>query len=140
MYTLDYHYCHVEWNNDSNLVEAITFHARLYSYGERYLVPGLKDAAWQGYTIDLGSLFGHAIDRACFDKFPEAITEIYHSTPDNDRELRDEIASACSEHLTKLLEKEGFLNALTIPGFAADVMRHSETKKIGGPKKPRPKD
>jgi len=132
MYTLDYKYCHIAGNNTaagSISVEAITFHARLYSYGEKYLIPDLKQVAWEKCMVELYQLLPPAIDVDGFDKFPEAITEIYSSTPENDCGLRDLMASHCSAHLTELLEKEGFLNALTIPGFSADVMRHSETEK-----------
>jgi hypothetical protein len=143
MYTLDYEYCHIAGNNTasgSTLVEAITFHARLYSYGEKYLIPGLKQVAWEKCEFELYELLRLLIDKDGLDKFPEAVMEIYSSTPENDRGLRDLVASCCSPYLTRLLEKEGFLKALTIPGFSADVMRHSETKRNPRPKKIRRKD
>jgi hypothetical protein len=112
MYGFDYHdYAALPW------MEEITFHARIYSYGEKYLIPGLKCRALEKCKESITSLFDE-IDPGCFEGFPAAITEIYTSTPDTDRGLRDLIASTCSENLPELQKMSEFLNTLTIPGFA----------------------
>jgi hypothetical protein len=55
--------------------------------------------------------------------FPELIMEIYSSTPDTDRKLRAEMTRLCTIHIEVLLRGKEFLQALSIPGFAADVMQ-----------------
>jgi speckle-type POZ protein len=58
------------------------------------------------------------------DDFPHVITEIYSSTPETDRGLRDLVIDIVCKHIKALLKKSDFQTVLEeTVGLAADVTR-----------------
>lgn len=74
-------------------------HAKIYALAEKYLAPGLKAVALEHFE---------AAATTCFDmtKFLEATREVYASTHDNDRGLRDVIIEKFSKKPKWLAEEE----------------------------------
>lgn len=70
-------------NGDISLFEyRAAFHAQMYGVGDYFQIPGLKTAAQRYFT----SAFSFLLNR---DAFCTAVSEVYNSTPESDRGLRD---------------------------------------------------
>lgn len=74
-------------------------HAKVYILAEKYLISGLKALALQKFTTSV-------CDRFDADDFLHAIQEVYTSTLENDKGLRDVIASTLYQHRYLLDQKE----------------------------------
>ncbi|OJJ87968.1 BTB/POZ domain-containing protein, partial [Aspergillus glaucus CBS 516.65] len=70
-------------NGDISLFEyRAAFHAQMYGVGDYFQIPGLKTAAQRYFT----SAFSFLLNR---DAFCTAVSEVYNSTLESDRGLRD---------------------------------------------------
>ena len=58
------------------------------------------------------------------DDFPDAIIEVYRSTMNSDRGLRDIVVDVACKHITELLRKPGFVQVLDdTVGFGSDLSK-----------------
>ncbi|KAH6870900.1 BTB/POZ protein [Thelonectria olida] len=108
MYSFDY----------SNIHGASTmiFNAQVYSVAEKYIIPALKKHAEEKFESAINSSW-------MMDDFPLAIAEVYNSTPEEDRGLRDLVVQTCYSNIDQLLKKDSFCKVLReISGFAADLV------------------
>lgn len=74
-------------------------HAKVYILAEKYLISGLKALALQKFTTSV-------CDRFDADDFLHAIQEVYTSTLQNEKGLRDVIVSTLYKHRYLLDQKE----------------------------------
>ncbi|XP_014550388.1 hypothetical protein COCVIDRAFT_43068 [Bipolaris victoriae FI3] len=64
------------------------------------------------------------------DDFPQAVAEVYGSTPPIDQGLRGMIVDVACERITELLQKQGFCDVLEeTVGFASDLVQLQASKK-----------
>lgn len=102
----------------SNIRGASTmiFHAKVYSFAEVYNVPALKEHAEEKFQLAINSGWS-------MDDFPLAISEVYTTTPEADRGLRDLIVRTCNEFINVLVKQEIFCQVLRDTSyFAADLV------------------
>ena len=81
--------------NQTAKCDALLFHISMYSLADRLLMEGLKALAMDYVEHEL-------VQRLDASSFPEAISEIYLSTPSHDRGLRDLAIKTTMNHLTTL--------------------------------------
>jgi len=103
--------------HDKSIFSPMVFNVKVHTIAEKYDI--------QPLIVQAKDKFEKAA-RACWDMddFPQAISEIYTSTPFHNRELRDLVIGICAEHIDALLGKQAFLD--TLGGgtdFAADLTR-----------------
>lgn len=111
MYTFDYDASGSAQNSSSPMV----FNVKVYSIADKYDVPALKSQAKQKFETAVETCWD-------MDDFPDAIAQVYHSTPSTDRGLREVISGAACEHVNELLLKQGFRDVLEeTVGFASDI-------------------
>lgn len=79
--------------------DPLLFHILMYSLADRMLIKGLKVLSQQNVEREL-------VQRLDANSFPQAIREIYLSTPENDRGLRDSAIKITMDHLTSLRSQE----------------------------------
>ncbi|OCL09392.1 POZ domain-containing protein [Glonium stellatum] len=92
------------------------FNAKVYSIADKYDIPTLKSHALGKFRKSVETCWG-------MDDFPLAIREVYSSTLDNDRGLRDLVVKAACEHADALSKEPEFRTALEeASSFAADVV------------------
>jgi speckle-type POZ protein len=119
------HRCHSDYDV-VNGMSSMFFHAQVYGLADKYIIPSLKNCSM--------SKFGMAISSGWqLDDFPSAIVEVYDSTPDTDRGLRDVIVEVATQNVKKLIKNSLFDDALREkPTFAADMVKalSSEVKHI----------
>ncbi|VUC32711.1 unnamed protein product [Clonostachys rosea] len=82
----------------------LVLHAQVYALGEKYGIPGLKALAATKFKNEVDQHW-HSQD------FLLALKEVYSSTVDHDRSLRDIVVQAVSAHL-QLLETKDFQDAI----------------------------
>lgn len=101
--------------------DPLSFHVLMYSLADRLLIDGLK-AASKIYFYD------RLMERLDSQSFPLAVLEVYRSTPQHDRGLRDLIIKVTMRHLMILRDpQEPDTGALQndllqqVPDFAYDL-------------------
>ena len=93
----------------------LLFHARVYALADMYAIQPLKSFAREKFKTTL------QIAWKTNDFYP-AIFQVYTSTPEEDRGLRDLIVEISSRNIDALLQKDAFRPAFReILRFAADV-------------------
>ncbi|KAK4236991.1 hypothetical protein C8A03DRAFT_35067 [Achaetomium macrosporum] len=97
MYYFDY--------NNIHGVSTRIFNAQVYSFADKYMIPALKDLAEKEFQAAITT--GWAMD-----DFPLAAAEVYNSTPEDDRGLRDLAGEVAGESIKRLLQDEQFRNLL----------------------------
>ncbi|EEP81658.1 predicted protein [Uncinocarpus reesii 1704] len=98
-------------------VSPLFLNAQVYSLAERLGIPCLMEKAKEIFK-DIAS--------TCWDMddFPPVILEVYTTTPETDRGLRDLIVRTCIANLESLLKKGEFLSVLeSCAPFSADIAR-----------------
>ena len=114
--------------SDQAPVSPMTFSARVYSIADKYHVPALKSQAKQKFEKAVKTCWN-------MDDFPNAIIEVYNSTPATDRGLRDLVVGIAYMHINTLLKKQDFRNVLEeTVGFAADVTEFMAVEGDSAPK------
>jgi len=107
----------------TGIASPMVFNVKVYSIAEKYDVPALKSIASQKFKESVKTCWN-------MDDFPPTITEVYGSTPPNDQELRRVIVDAACEHITELLQKQGFCDILgETVGFASDLVQIQASKR-----------
>ena len=101
--------------------DPLSFHVLMYALADRLLINGLK-AASKNYFRD------GLMERLDSQSFPPAVLEVYRSTPEHDRGLRDLVIEVTMDHLMTLRDPQGpgsgvLQNDLLqqIPEFAYDL-------------------
>ena len=118
MYSFDYDV------SDSNRAAAL-FHAAVYSIADKYCVSALKHVAKKKFSDAVGTCWDT-------DGFSLVITDVYSSTPPNDRDLRDLVLQVSSEHIHVLLKKPSFRRILgDDTGFAVDIIQYLADYYVG---------
>ncbi|CAH0046557.1 unnamed protein product [Clonostachys solani] len=92
----------------------LVLHAQVYALGEKYDISGLKALAAAKFKSEV-DLYWHSED------FMLALKEVYNSTVDHDRLLRDIVVQAVSGHL-QLLESKAFQDAIKGLDFSYDLL------------------
>lgn len=106
----------------------------MYAIGDRYNVGTLKELATKKFSALRSAEW--------FDELPTVAEQIYTTTPENDRGLRDILQKACARHAESLIQDETTCEtALKVPQFTLDLCRsiwkesrervmHAETEKL----------
>ncbi|KAI0450336.1 hypothetical protein F5B21DRAFT_508284 [Xylaria acuta] len=128
MYHFDY--------NTPDSVSALLFDAKVYSIAGRYLIPKLKDYSKAKFESAISCLLdstGFSADLCA------VVSEIYSCTPESDRGLRDIVAEAFHNNLSKLEKSESFHTSLSkIPGRRDYILpdslsdRHEQDVDVAG--------
>jgi hypothetical protein len=88
----------------------------MYAMGDRYNVGALKELARKKFSALRSAEW--------FDELPTVAEQIYTTTPENDRGLRDILQKACVRHAEALTQDETTCEtALKVPQFALDLCR-----------------
>ena len=94
----------------------LVLHTRVYALAEKYDIPSLKQLAKSKFEMAM----------ACFydsSDFAEAIEEVYCSTIDSDRGLRDTVLEAFKSH-PQLANTQDVYNVITeTPSLAFDLFK-----------------
>ncbi|KAI1264943.1 BTB/POZ protein [Xylariaceae sp. FL1019] len=111
-------------------ISAMLFDAKVYSAADMFLIPHLKEHSKQKFKTTMDSQWskaGFPGDLAC------VIKQVYCTTPETDRGLRDLVVACCCNNLRTFAANEGFRPILDdIIGFAADlVVYHTKTQCVG---------
>ncbi|KAI1736307.1 BTB/POZ protein [Xylaria scruposa] len=112
MYSFDY--------NGPDNVSTLLFDAKVYSAADRYLMPHLKDHAKDKFKAAINVVWEP-------DTFPVDLAvvtqEVYGSTPNTDRGLRDLVVSSCHGSLVAISKHQDFRAILDDTwGFAGDLV------------------
>jgi hypothetical protein len=96
-------------------------HARVFTMAIKYGVPALKRAAINKFQGDVKLHWSH-------DTFPLVIEEVYNSTPEEVRELREIIARTILKNPKVLQNKEVEATIRSIDGLAFDLLKLKTNK------------
>lgn len=99
-------------DDDSHLLA----HTRVYALAEKYDIPALKTLAKAKFEMSL----------ACFydsPQFPDAIEEVYYSTIDSDRGLRDVVIQAFRSHPQLASTRDVFEVIKETPALAFELWK-----------------
>lgn len=119
LYTYDYKV--VLYGEERGPVAELRFHVRIYATGDRYDVPKLKSLALAKFKHTLEHSRIHEVE----DTFYKVLRDIYTTTPDTDRSLRDLVLQFCASHSNIVLGKRKFVKTMDkIPGSWKEVCRN----------------
>ncbi|KAK3356342.1 BTB/POZ protein [Lasiosphaeria hispida] len=108
MYYFDY--------NNTQVISSMVFNAQVYSLADKYVIPTLKNLAKEKFQAAIKTGWG-------MDDFPTAVAEVYNSTPEGDRGLRDLVLEISGTNIKTLVQNGGFRNILReTPAFATDII------------------
>lgn len=106
----------------SPIPDPLSFHILMYTLADRLFIQGLKALSKQNVEREL-------VERLDANSFPLAVIEIYNSTPQKDRGLRDLAVKITMDHLTTLRNAgesgpAAFQNDLlqSVPQFSYDLL------------------
>ncbi|KAI1484747.1 BTB/POZ protein [Biscogniauxia mediterranea] len=112
---------------------ALVIHAKVYALAEKYFIDSLKALATQKFeTVALKqsvSVFGHAYPDGYPDGLVEAMQEVYTSTVDTDRSLRDIVIKALHKHRTLLDSVEARDALKEMPGLTYELLMYVHKEK-----------
>ncbi|OOF90629.1 hypothetical protein ASPCADRAFT_135080 [Aspergillus carbonarius ITEM 5010] len=104
------------------ILDPLSFHILMYSLADRLLVTGLKALAQKKVEYEMAQ----RLDAA---SFPQAVLEIYNSTPKSDRGLRDLAVDITLRNLSLLRQKDEATDAIfqdtlldSVPQFSRDLL------------------
>ncbi|KAI1263793.1 BTB/POZ protein [Xylariaceae sp. FL1019] len=102
---------------------ATVFHAKVYSLADRYQMPQLKQHSKKKFDSAMKKFWLHQQAGPISSELFLALDEIYTSTPDNDRGLRDIITRHCHNN-KKLLETDTSFHMILreVPALAVDMI------------------
>lgn len=106
--------------NSNHLANRVlVLHAQVYAIAEKYKVQGLK-------TLAMANFNSAARTRWDTDDFLEAAYEVFESTKDSDRGLRDIVVSVFRTHKDQLLHKKQVEHLLVdLRGLAVELLKDS---------------
>ncbi|KKY23254.1 putative btb poz-like protein [Diplodia seriata] len=112
LYTYDYKV--VLSGEDRGPVPELRFHVKIYATADRYDVPKLKNLARTKFSQTLENARIHDVQ----DGLYKVLKDVYTTTPDTDRGLRDLVLQYCASHNEMVLGKRKFVKtADRLPGF-----------------------
>lgn len=94
----------------------LLLHTRVYALAEKYDIPSLKDLAQSKFEMAM----------ACFydsSEFADAIEEVYCSTIDSDRGLRDVVLEAFRSHPALATTQDVFAVIKDTPSLAVELFK-----------------
>ncbi|OXV11874.1 hypothetical protein Egran_00364 [Elaphomyces granulatus] len=98
-------------------ISPMLFNAMVYKVADKYGVPALKHLAQQKFDSAVTACWN-------MDDFPHVIAEVYTTTVESDKGLRDRVVSVSYNNIQSLFLKEDFIRVLNdTPSFAADVLQ-----------------
>ncbi|OJZ79482.1 hypothetical protein ASPFODRAFT_201375 [Aspergillus luchuensis CBS 106.47] len=104
------------------MLDPLSFHILMYSLADRLLITGLKALTKKKVEHEMGQ-------RLDATSFPQAVLDIYNSTPKSDRGLRDLAVDITMRNLTTLRRKDDAADAIlqetlldSVPQFARDLL------------------
>lgn len=103
---------HFKCGNSSQFL----LHSQMYELGDKYQVTGLKDLALDKFKCCC-SVFWYTND------FPPAARHVFASTPDSDKDLRNQVAMTISKHMGLLNKPEVAALLDEHNDLAADLLR-----------------
>ncbi|KAH7043929.1 hypothetical protein B0J12DRAFT_578189 [Macrophomina phaseolina] len=109
-----------EPSHDAAAPSHLVAHAKVYAIAEKYGITALKSLARRKYA---GQLFEDAHWSSQTAEFAESIVEVYESTVDTDRGLRDLVIQAFREHPELARSKDIELVVRETPGAAWELFR-----------------
>ncbi|KAL4778453.1 hypothetical protein BJX76DRAFT_352603 [Aspergillus varians] len=108
--------------NQAPAYDPLSFHILMYSLADRLFIEGLKALSKENVEHEL-------VRRLDASSFPEAILEIYRSTPTHDRGLRDLAVKTTMNHLTALRASDELTTVVlqnslleSLPQFSYDLL------------------
>ncbi|CAG7561070.1 unnamed protein product [Fusarium equiseti] len=105
---------------------AMAFHATMYQIADKYDVQSLKQVARAKFSTAVVELEGW--DEV---EFPSVISLVWSTTLPNDRGLRDVVSATSLKNLAALLEKDSFIEELTVNGLFAVELIRSQKERFG---------
>ncbi|KAH0556868.1 hypothetical protein GP486_005347 [Trichoglossum hirsutum] len=78
---------------------------RVYAIAEKYDIPALKTLAKERFSKWARNNWSHK-------EFPILVKEVFESTPDTDRGLRDIASQLCATHIKSFLQEDGVLDVI----------------------------
>jgi hypothetical protein len=104
---------------DNRVMDELKLHCQVYALAEKYAIKALKILARQKFQKALENI---DVDTRLF----EVVEEIYSSTPDSDRGLRDIVVSKIYSEIQHWLRQTEFRQALTeTSSFCVDLLRET---------------
>jgi len=104
-------------------INALSTHAQMYALGDKYAIPALSSDAATKFSISVGNAsIAGPFPQWLVSEMLKAVPDIYTSTPETDRELRDKVATLALRHwdiLDSHPDFEGTISAC--PAFMRDV-------------------
>ncbi|PWY80864.1 hypothetical protein BO94DRAFT_548160 [Aspergillus sclerotioniger CBS 115572] len=101
----------------SDTIPPLLFHVKAYRIGDKYEIPGLKDAAKRTFVKDVKRDWKS-------DAFVSAIKEAYTTTMPTDRGIRDPLVNIAMQHIDTFMQEEEFKRALReTVGFGCDLFQ-----------------
>ncbi|KAI0425897.1 BTB/POZ protein [Xylaria sp. FL1042] len=95
----------METHNVNDKDTDIVLHAKVYSLAEKYFINGLKKLALEKFKVAVKG-------KLVLDDFLEAAQEVYTSTPDSDRVLRNIVLKTLHANSRSWLKEEGVQDLL----------------------------
>lgn len=119
LYTYDYKV--VLSGEERGPVPELRFHVKIYATADRYDVPKLKNLARTKFGQTLENARIHDVQ----DGLYKVLKDVYTTTPETDRGLRDHVLQFCASHNEIVLGKRNFVKtADRLPGFWKEVCRN----------------
>jgi hypothetical protein len=78
---------------------------RVYAIAEKYDIPALKTLARERFSKWAKNNWSHK-------DFPILVREVFESTPDTDRGLRDIVSQLCAKHVKSFVQENGGLDVI----------------------------
>ncbi|KAI1326540.1 BTB/POZ protein [Xylariaceae sp. FL0255] len=118
----------------------LQFDAMVYSIADRYIIPQLKEYARKNFETGIRQNWGQseeAFEMEADEKtevevpedLPSVVFEVYETTPESDRTLRDLVVGICHRNNAIFSQDETFQATLSeVPSFAADLVVYGAQK------------
>jgi len=107
--------CDIEEEYETDESNLLT-HSRVYALAEKYDIPPLKDLALEKFEMGMACYYDSP-------EFPDAIEEVYCSTIDTDRGLRDVVLQAFRNHPQLATTQDVFNVIKKTPSLAFDLWK-----------------
>jgi hypothetical protein len=102
----------------------LLLHAQMYAMGEKYQIIGLKSLAKSKFEVVTKENWHD-------DMFSSTVDQIYKSTPNSDRGLRDIMVDLACQHIASLELRQDFQEMLeSLPLFTLDLLRKLILEKV----------
>lgn len=115
-----------EGTTDPKLPSNLVVHAKVYAVAEKYNLSDLKTLAMEKFQDEVKGRWDS-------DDFILAAQEVYTSTVEHDRSLRDVVVRTMSEHLC-LLDKKAVQDMVKSSDLAFDLLMHSRMNHLSARK------